>query len=460
MRDPEATALWLCGDSITYQQLEINLARVVNLISCCGDQKVIGLASGNAWLSFLFVQACSQINQPLLMLSPELPGPRLQQLLSQCGCNFVITDTTGLDTSSETTVIDEQMFYSLQPGEVIRDATGRNSTNIQLIVATSGSSGEPKGVMLSAAAIEASAVAVNASLGLQANDCWLNCLPLYHIAGLSIIYRCHFAAASMVLQQGFKAQQVWQDLHRYSISHVSLVPAMLSHLIDVSCDASPPGTLRVALIGGAALSPTLAERARQAGWPLVISYGMTETASLCAYDASADAGMVAGRVGHPLDGFDISVASNEGTILVSGAALMSGYANPDLSPGSGLIDNTFATGDSGRLDEDGILYVSGRSDEALLSAGRTIHPREVEQQLEQFTGIGRVAVTAITDPVWGDRLVAVYEAGSFDASCFESWAREQLPSVICPRIFMPIDRLPLNSMGKIDRSKLRQIIRQ
>ena len=430
---------------------------MINQLAYYKNQELIGLVSDSAWLGYLFVQACLQINHPLILLNPKTSGQRMQQLVDQSGCKLVVADAE-LTLSSEVRVVDTETFFSIRHSGESRGSNKKNVSDIQLIVATSGSSGEPNGVMLSESAIAAGARAVNTSLGLQKNDCWLNCLPLYHIGGLSIIFRCHYAGASMVLHQYFNADQVWKDLKSYRVTHISLVPVMLSQLLDVSGDARPPESLRVALIGGSSLSPSLARRAHEAGWPVVISYGMTETGALCAYDDSANAGMEAGKVGHPVNGFEFSVAEGEGNISVRGPALMSGYANPDLLPGEGLIDSSFITGDVGRLDETGVLYVTGRSDDALVSAGRTIHPREVEEQLERYIGIERVAITSLPDPVWGDRLIAVFEPGDFDAACFESWARGQLASAICPRVFIQLEKLPLNHMGKLDRIKLREII--
>jgi O-succinylbenzoic acid--CoA ligase len=459
MFDPKSMAILMNGQPFSYEQLETRLSKLIDQLDCYQDHAVICLASDKAWLSYLFVLASSQRNQTLFLLNPKLPARRLQQLVDQSGCNFIINDSQ-LMLSTETTIVDVKHFFSTRQSGEISSRNICNSSGIQLIVATSGSSGEPKGVMLSTAAITASAEAVNASLNLLENDCWLNCLPLYHIAGLSIIYRCHYARASMVLHEHFHAEQVWKDLVNYCVTHISLVPVMLSRLLDVSHDASPPASLRVALIGGAALSASLARRAHNAGWPIVISYGMTETGSLCAYDDSPDAGMEGGRVGRPLNGFKISVVNGEGNISIRGPALMSGYANPGLLPGFGLIDDSFTTGDVGRFDKQGMLHVIGRSDDALVSAGRTIHPREVEEQMEKYPGIGRVAITALPDPTWGDKLVAVFEAGDFDAAGIEGWAREQLVSAIRPRIFVELDKLPVNQMGKLDRTKLRETILQ
>ncbi|MEA1888686.1 MAG: AMP-binding protein [Pseudomonadota bacterium] len=460
MTNPDDIALWFNGDSVSCQQLEKKLGQLIQQLNPVLNQPVIAYVSDDAWLCYLLVHACSRIKKPLFLLNPELPEQRLQWLLRQSSCEFVITGRKSLNLPDEISLLGVDTLFSMPHGNKKKPISKNDTAGIQLIVATSGSGNEPKAVMLSAAAISASANAVNRVLGFQAQDCWLNCLPLYHIAGLSIINRCVNAGACMVLHLNFNAMKVWKDLHDHAITHISLVPAMLSRLLDVSSDARPPATLHVALIGGASLSPSLARRAHNAGWPIVISYGMTETGSMCAYDASPDAGLIAGRVGQILDGFEITLTSNHGNIVVAGSGMMLGYANPEMLAGVGLLDGRLTTGDVGRLDEQGVLYVSGRSDEVLVTGGLTIHPREIEVQLEAYDGVDYVAVTSLPDPVWGDSLVAVYAACDIDAGDFESWARKQLASAIRPRTFIKLAELPVNRMGKLDRKKLREIIQQ
>src|SRR5574343_142930 len=131
-----------------------------------------------------------------------------------------------------------------------------------LIIATSGSEGQPRAVLLGNAQLDAAAAGANARLGLRAGDLWLNCLPLQHIGGLSILWRCARAGAGVLLHGSFDAVQVAADLAIQPVSHISLVPAMLARLLELG--ARPPASLRVALIGGAALSRQLYDKARAA----------------------------------------------------------------------------------------------------------------------------------------------------------------------------------------------------
>jgi O-succinylbenzoic acid--CoA ligase len=166
-----------------------------------------------------------------------------------------------------------------------------------LIISTSGSEGQPRQVLLGARQLDSAARAANACLHLEAGDRWLNCLPLYHIGGQSILWRCARAAACVVLHDGFVAEAVARDLDACSITHLSLVPAMLARLLDLGC--RPPPTLRAVLIGGAALSRPLYDRATAAGWPLHVSYGMSETAAQVATFTPNDGLWHEGLVGRP-----------------------------------------------------------------------------------------------------------------------------------------------------------------
>ncbi len=348
----------------------------------------------------------------------------------------------------------------LLPAEPRRaDTALRNATppidTPALVIATSGSEGQPKGVLLSHSALAAAAAASATRIPLAAGDTWLNCLPLFHIGGLSIFWRCFASGAAVRLHEGFDAAKVWADIADGRATHVSLVPAMLARLLDTAGDAAPPATLRCALIGGAALSHALWRRARAAGWPLFVSYGMSETAAQLATLPPGDSWQE-GLVGKPLPGMEIAIGS-DGRIRVRGPQLMLGYlgayAGGDDGKLSPLVDDGWLrTGDLGRIDADGGLHVLGRADDMLVSGGENIHPAEVEARLAACPGIADVAVTATRDPVWGDIVTALVVGA--EASAVEDWSREHLPAKLRPRRTLVVDALPRNALGKLERKGL------
>ncbi|BAN34209.1 2-succinylbenzoate--CoA ligase [Sulfuricella denitrificans skB26] len=348
---------------------------------------------------------------------------------------------------------------------LLQVASGPVADGVELFIATSGTQGEPKAVMLGGANLQAGVVASRIRLPLQAGDVWLACLPLYHIGGMAILYRCAEAGAAVMVHEGFDPQRVWDDLEKYCVTHISLVPAMLARLLDEGRD-SPPPALKVALIGGGPLSAALALRARDAGWPVCASYGMSETGSQVATLCDMLQGWVPGQVGSPLPGFEVDVVGEDGQptsgigrIRIRGAAVMVGYANPQRKMGLGLDQGWFTSGDLGSLDAQGNLTVLGRHDDMLVSGGTNIHPQQVEEVLKRCQGVADAALTSVVDEVWGDLLVAVVVA-EVDNEALGRWCRDELTGAMRPRCFIRLSALPRNALGKLDRQALRDLARR
>lgn len=318
-----------------------------------------------------------------------------------------------------------------------------------LIISTSGSEGRPRAVQLGAAQLDAAAAASNQRLPLGPDDLWLNCLPLYHIGGQSILWRCARAGAGVLLHDGFDLQQVIHDLARYPVTHLSLVPAMLARLLDSGCQ--PPPTLRYVMVGGAALAGALHDRAMSTGWPLCPSYGMSETAAQIATLTPTDGTWHSGLVGRPMDGSEIAI-DRQGRIRIRGPQVMLGYLG-----GDGIDDaGWFTTGDLGHLSADGQLTVIGRADDMLISGGRNVHPVEVEACLAACEGVRDVAVTGLPDAVWGDLVIALV-VGEVAPERLLDHARQHLPGAARPRRLLFLERLPRNATGKLERTTLRRI---
>ena len=330
--------------------------------------------------------------------------------------------------------------------------TGELPPRVALVIATSGSEGEPRGVMLTNANLDTAAAAANRHLPLKTGDLWLDCLPLYHIGGLAILWRCARAGASVLLHDGFDAATVAADLARQPVTHLSLVPAMLARLLETG--VVPPASLRHVMIGGAALSQALHDRARAAGWPLNPGYGMSETAAQVATWTPADGPWHEGLVGRPLGRNEFALAA-DGRIRIRGPQVMAGYLD-----GSGIDgDGWLTTGDLGKIDAFGRLTVTGRADDMLISGGRNVHPLEVESCLAACPGVRDVAVTGLPDPVWGDLIVALM-VGEATQEHLRDWCRTRLPGAAQPRRIVHLACLPRNAAGKLERSVLRQLARE
>ena len=460
-RNGAAAALYGPGQTCSYSQLDARAGGLARRLAAQGVAAgdTLAVISGSSWLTTLLLYATSQLDASLYPLDPKTPAARRDRLLEQAGVDYVIrheADETGFDSDDACVEICAAN----------KTASGRaREAGVAVIIATSGSSGEPKGVMLGNASLAASVAAANATLDLRSRDCWLNCLPLYHVGGLSIVFRASRAGAAMALHQGFDPERVWRDINRLPVTHLSLVPAMLAILLD-EARCAPPQRLRTVLVGGAALSSGLERRALAAGWPLCVSYGMSETSSLVATrcPGSRGAGHRAGGHGVTLlPGVDCEIVDETGAptrglgrIRLRGRCLMSGYANPQKRLGDGVDgQGWFTTDDLGCLDESACIRIVGRADETLISGGEKVHPHEVEMLMLDCPGIDAACVIGVDDAVWGQKVCAIY-AGSFSERQVERWCRDALKGPWRPRQFVRVERLPRLASGKVDRVSLQR----
>ena len=319
-----------------------------------------------------------------------------------------------------------------------------------LIIETSGSSGAPKAVMLSPANVQASARVTNDLLGLGPGDAWLGCLSRCHVGGLMIGYRCALAGATLVAHPAFDADNLARDLERQCITHLSLVPPMLARLLALL--PGPPPGLRAVLVGGQALSGILARQALAAGWPLRLTYGMTETCSHIALSPIPTTVPSAGWVGPPLPGVEVrchGTPDSPAPLQLRGPQVMVGYADPARQPGQGLVEGWFETSDLGYLTPEGELTVVGRADQLLVIGGEAVLPSRVEEQLLAAPGVSAAVVVGLADPVWGHRLVAAY-TGDLTPPALEAWCRRHLSDRERPRGFHRLAAFPLLASGKPD----------
>jgi o-succinylbenzoate---CoA ligase len=329
---------------------------------------------------------------------------------------------------------------------------------LALVVATSGSSGTPKAVMLTQANLLASCALVIARLGLREGDLWLCCLPRHHIGGLAIAYRCALAGAALLLHPIFDAPSVAAALDRYPVTHISLVPPMLARLLDQG--TAPPASLRVALIGGQGLGGALARRALGAGWPLRLTYGMTETGSQVATSGPLACPPESGVVGTPLPGLTLNCPRcDEPTraLCLKGDLVMAGYANPNRSPGLGLKDGWLVTADLACLTREGELRVLGRADGALVIGGVQVYPDLIAARLLTAPGVREAVTIGLADPTWGGRLVVAYVGEATEAS-LAAWCRGHLPGPQGPRTFKCLEALPRLASGKPDLCRIRRLL--
>jgi o-succinylbenzoate---CoA ligase len=310
-------------------------------------------------------------------------------------------------------------------------------------ILTSGSSGAPRAIGLTPANFLWSAAGSSLNLGVEPADRWLCCLPLFHIAGLSILIRSAIYGTTAVVHDGFDADRVAGALAEDEISLVSLVATQLARLLDAGADVSKP---RAILLGGGPLSLDLLERALDAGATVVQTYGMTETTAQVATLTPLDARRKRGSAGRPL--LSAHVEIDGGEIVVSG---------PTVAPGSRGPDGRLRTGDLGEIDDDGFLWVTGRKSEVIVSGGENVMPAEVEAVLLRHPTVGDVAVVGRPDPKWQEAVTAIVvptEGETPDEGELHTYATSLLAPFKVPKRFEFVKELPRTPAGKLKRADL------
>ena len=307
-----------------------------------------------------------------------------------------------------------------------------------IVVETSGSTGQPKRVVLSRRAVLASGTATAARLGGAGP--WVLALPMTYVAGLQVACRSLAAGHRPVLldDHGSLAGAV---AAAGGAPYVSLVATQLVRALRSQDDTAALARCAAVLVGGGPVDRELRERAADGGIRVVATYGSAETAGGCVYD------------GLPLDGVAVAIGAN-GRIRIGGPTLFDGYDGDPALTADVLVDGWFLTADAGRFDEDGRLQVLGRLDDMVISGGVKVPTGIVAARLREHPAVTAVDVGRLADDEWGERVVA-WVVGDLSLDEARDWVAELHPRSWAPRELRVLDEMPMLRNGKVDRRALR-----
>jgi O-succinylbenzoic acid--CoA ligase len=426
---PEAAALLGGRGATSYEELD----RMVSAAALrLGD-----LAPGSRVALYLqrdehyvaLVLALIRAGHVACPLSDRIPPRGLAPLLEKAACSALISEDEELLQSAGTDL------QSLKPDDLLREGGQfAASADIPLerpatIIFTSGSTGVPNAALHTFGNHYYSALGSNANIALRPGDRWLHSLPLYHVGGLSILFRSLLARATVALPH--QGTPPGEAIAGFGATHVSLVSTQLQRLLREDAEV---GGLGAVLMGGGPLPAFLVDEAVARGLPIHTSYGLTEMASQVTATppgAPLEKLRTAGRV---LPHREVSI-SEGGEILVRGETLFAGYVGGEKIERPLDADGWFPTGDLGELNEGGYLRVLGRRDNLFVSGGENIQPEEIEEALFGLEGVEAVVVVPVPDPEFGHRPLAFVRSAD-DAVTPENLARS-LESVL-PRFKIPI----------------------
>ncbi|HSS23361.1 MAG TPA: o-succinylbenzoate--CoA ligase [Mycobacterium sp.] len=336
--------------------------------------------------------------------------------------------------------VRESELRALRVGEVIDD-------DVALVATTSGTTGAPKGALLAAAALTASAAATHDRLGGPGS--WLLALPPHHIAGIQVLVRSVVAGSVPVeldVSTGFDIAELTCAVRRLGSGrrYTSLVAAQLAKALADPAAAAALAELDAVLLGGGPAPRSVVDAAAAAGIPVVCTYGMSETAGGCIYD------------GVPLHGVRVRVAA-DGRIAIGGATLAKGYRNP-VDPDPFDEPGWFRTDDLGAVDDAGVLTVLGRADDAISTGGSTVLPQPVEAALCTHPAVSDCAVFGLADDRLGQRVAAAVVVSDGceppTLAALRAHVARTLDATAAPRELHIVDALPRRGIGKVDRMAL------
>ena len=427
---PDRPALLAGGYEIAYAELEHEAIRAARRLAARGVRRgatvAIELPAGLDYVVIL--HALMKLGAVAYPLNRRLAEDERSAELERAGPGLVISDASdaGL-TEADLPLLGEHDLDALC-----------------CRILTSGSSGRPRPIGLTYGNHLWSAVGSAFNLGVEPTDRWLCCVPLFHVSGLSIVMRSVIYGTAAVVHDGFDTDRVAESLEGDGVTVISLVATQLMRLLEADIDLLP---LRAVLVGGGPVPDEVLEEALGRGATVVQTYGLTETASQVTTLSPVDAGRKLGSAGRPL--LTTHLRIQDGEILVQG---------PTVAPGVADEDGWLHTGDLGRIDDDGFLYVTDRLGDMIVTGGENVIPAEIEEVLLRHPDVLDAAAVGRTDSEWQEAVAAVVvlrDGVDADEDELRRHCSVALAGYKVPKRFEFVGELPRTESGKLLRRQLR-----
>ena len=490
---PDKPAILFEGREITYALLARRIERcarvLVHGLGIVPGNRVAYLGQ-NAPEQIALLFACARVGAILLPLNWRLAAPEHVQLLQHAAPRAMFVD--GLYTDHVNSVRDQldtitlisyaeegegwSWFNSLEDvrrGQpAVAEPAGLSDEDGLLLCYTSGTTGVPKGALLSKKALMCNAENSVDMHAMTEDDMVLTVLPMFHVGGLNIqTIPALFAGATVVLLRQFDVDQFYQAFDKYPVTLTLIVPTvMLLLMADDRWAKGKPDSLRIISIGSTVVPENMVSQVCDWGVPLVQVYGSTETCPIAAYTHPEDAARKPASTGKTAKHCEIRIVDTmgaelargeSGEILVRGANVMTEYWHDAEASREVFSDDWLHTGDIGHFDEEDFLFVDGRLKDMIISGGENIYPALVENVLSECEDIDEVAVVGRPDDHWGEVVVAVVvvkEGSTVNAGKIIDFCSGRISRFSCPREVVRVDSLPRNAMGKVLKEVVRQVV--
>ena len=444
-KDPAAPCFLLADGDISYGEVVDSVGRLAALLIARGvaPGDRVAVQTEKSPQAVMLYLATLKAGAVFLPLNTAYTAAEVDYFLQDAEPRIFVQDAVAL----------AQEAAAFEPAT---ESVPRAASDLASIIYTSGTTGRSKGAMLSHGALAANALALHEIWGFSEDDVLLHALPIFHVHGLFVALHCAFlSGAPMVWLSKFADAEVIAGLARATV--MMGVPTFYTRLL-----ANPAFTreraahMRLFICGSAPLlESTFAEFEARTGMRILERYGMSEAAIITSNPLAGE--RIAGSVGYPLPGVSLRIDGGEtGVIQIKGPSVFSAYWRmPEKTAEEFTADGWFITGDVGRTDPDGRLWISGRAKDLIISGGFNVYPKEIELVLDDLEGVVESAVIGVPHPDFGEAVVAVVMGDGVEADLIAQ-ARARLAVFKAPKRVLFVDELPRNAMGKVQKALLRQ----
>ncbi len=461
-------ALVTAEETVTYADLRRRVGQAAGGLRAAGvaPGDYVGVAMERSLAQVLAILGVMAAGACPCPLEPRLSVEETARRVAAVGLTWMLADSDNADTARGCGLPAARVLDAATIAQGGQDWSGADVAPEApgLLLFTSGSTGNPKGVLLSHRGMVNNARGVLAHTGLTPGDRLLHVMPLHHTNALNNqIFTPLLAGASVALAGRFRAQDMPGLLAAFRPTIVTGVPTMYARMLELTFDPDSLAGLRFARCGSAPITEALHRRIEAfLGCPLVVSYGLSE--ATCTSTMNPPAARRVGSVGTVLEGQDVSLrlpdgslapAGAEGEICIAGDSLMLGYLGVDSADAG--APRLLRTGDLGRFDAQGYLMITGRIKDVIIRGGENISPALIEGVVTGMPGIAACCVVGAPDDDLGETPVIFVQGNDDaapDAAAIQAEVLARLGRIYVPRDVIWVDRLPENAVGKVDRKAL------
>lgn len=474
---PDRIALEMHDEKITFLELHERAQTLAGKLASLSIQQgdYVAFLLHNSIHTVELIHALTYIGAIIVPLNNRLTPDELHFQLKDSKARLLIYADSFADNAREashnlekgTAVAMEDLWSRPQSKFLLREEVSLDDQHT--IMYTSGTTGSPKGVILTYGNHWWSAMGSALNLGLNDHDRWLCTVPMFHMSGLSILIRSVIYGMPVLIHESFHPEKVNEAIHNHGVTIISVVSAMLTKLLP-SQQSDYPASFRCMLLGGGPAPKPLLESCVNRNIPVYQTYGMTETASQFVTLSSEYMLTKLGSAGKPLFHSQLKIMKTNGQIapphevgeiVVKGENVTKGYLHRDAETAETIQNNWLYTGDLGYLDHEGFLYVVDRRSDLIISGGENVYPAEIEATLLAHHAVAEVGVTGVHDEQWGQiPLAFIVKNEQVNEEQLLAFCREKLATYKQPKRIYFVPALPRNGANKLMRRELIQLVKE